>query len=248
MPCSMCVRCLFVAVLLLLVMPTPTPLPMPTTLLAGCQFVQWVVGWLLGLLAGWLGGCGCWCCVLSVVTVALSFGWMGGMGWQAGWLDGSLGGWVFVSHLGWAAGGGGGGGVCGSHNGYSETFALLWQTNDNGEDDDDEDEDEKDGDCQDGNCEDERMGVSMVGWLAGWLAGWMDGWVCDWVVGWLAGRMAVSGGCARAVCTLGSPTSFFMLGSLNSKVSDAATERPNDWLSWNVCRFTGCVGRGSVSA
>lgn len=61
-------------------------------------------------------------------------------------VDGWLGGWVFVSHLGWAAGGGGGG-VCGSHNGYSETFALLWQTNDNGEDDDDgEDGDEEEDD------------------------------------------------------------------------------------------------------
>lgn len=94
--------------------------------------LAWVASCCLGGLAGWVG---VWVVyILSVTTVVLSFGWMVGcLGGWVGWRR-----WVFVSHLGWATGWGSG--VCGSHNGYSETFALLWQTNDNGEDDDDDED------------------------------------------------------------------------------------------------------------
>lgn len=58
----------------------------------------WVVAWPAGWLTGWVW---VWVLVLCTVrrdgrSVVRLDGWDG----MAGWLDGSLGGWVFVSHLG----------------------------------------------------------------------------------------------------------------------------------------------------
>lgn len=88
-------------------------------------------------------------------------GWLAGRscgGWLGGWVVAALAGRHLGSTLSW------GGGVCGSHNGYCETFALLWQTNDNDNASDAEDEDE-----------DERLG----GWMGeyGWMGCCPSGWL-----------------------------------------------------------------------